>query len=410
MKKNLAILHYLPLEYYPPVTNLIDYIANEHSEDFNKVKVFTSKNIKERKEYQVKENGEWKKKTGRNATSEDIKGALNRGSRLKSFKYNIYRSPFPKETNSGLKRLLKYLHYDLFTLIRLIGYQPESLLYYESYSVWPAYIYTKFINRKCRVFIHNHEYASKEWYASTMKQVRYFHKFEEKWLYRKALWISQTNEERKKLFQKDYPYLSKDTLKIVPNYPPSSWHNVSLHKKQKSNNRILRVVYIGSLSLKNTYIKELCEWVIRQKGNIKFDIYSYIISQDANDYLSGIKNTNIEFFKSGIEYDNIPNILSKYDVGVIFYTAYSDNVINCVSNKFYEYFTCGLDIWFSKTMKSTYQHIDPKTYPAVIPIDFTKLKHFNWQKAVDKTDRNPTGEKFFCEDVYQKLVDEMVGE
>ena len=404
----LAILHYLPLEYYPPVTNFIDYIANEHSDDFNKVKVFTCKNIKARKEYKIKGKGEREKGKGEVIRSENIKGESIQVSSLKSFKFRIYRSPFPKESDSGFKRLLKYLHYNLFSLIRLISYRPDNLLYYESYSVWPAYIYTKYFNRKCRIFIHNHEYFSKKWYASTMKQVRYFHKLEEKWLYRKALWISETNEERKELFHKDYPYLSKVKLKILPNYPPSLWHKESLYKKQRTTNRALTVVYIGSLSLKNTYIKEFCEWVINQKGDIKFDIYSYNISQDTIDFLSGINNPDIKFFNNGIEYDGIPNILSKYDVGIILYKPFSLNYINNVTNKFYEYFACGLDIWFSKTMKSTYQHIEPKTYPAVIPVDFTRLKHFNWQKAVDKTGRKPTKEMYFCEDVYQELVNEIV--
>ncbi len=379
----LAILHYLPLEYYPPITNLVDTINSEHSDKFNSLKIYSTNNIKRRKTYQL--------------LAPTTNGALI-----------IKRSPFPKETDNSIIRILKYIHFNLSTLINLLIYKPNSLLYFESYSAWPTYIYTKYFNRKCKLFIHYHEYASKDWYNSTMKQVKYFHKIEKKWLYPHAQWISQTNADRLQFFHHDHPYLKEGQLKIMPNYPSTKWS-----EQHKINNTIanvipLKIVYVGSLSLKNTYIKELCEWVAQQNGKILFDIYSYNIDKNTSLFLESLESEFISYYKDGIEYNDIPKVLTKYDIGIILYKAYSDNVINCVSNKFYEYYACGLDIWFSKTMKSTYQHINPETYPRVIPIDFTRLKYFNWQKAANKNGLQKNEETFYCEDVYEKLVDELV--
>ena len=53
MLKKLAIVHYLPLEYYPPVTNLIDYLAYERKNEFDKISIYSSHNVKGRKKYQV---------------------------------------------------------------------------------------------------------------------------------------------------------------------------------------------------------------------------------------------------------------------------------------------------------------------------------------------------------------------
>jgi len=380
--KKLAILHYMPLEYYPPVTNLIDYLTNYHIDRFTEIKVYSNTNVSNRKEYEVINN-------------------------VKSL--TIFRSKFPKTSDKNLMRMFKYLYFNLYTLLSLVKNQPDKLIYFESYSAWPVYIYTKNFNKNCKVFIHCHEYFPKQWYQKNMKQVKYFHKLEKKLLYKKATWISQTNETRLKLFHNDHPYIKSEVLKIMPNYPPRSWQSqIANRKSQIANQTSQRLVYIGSLSLKNTYIKELCEWVIQQNGEVLFDIYSYNLDNETLTFLNNLKSDFISFFKNGIEYNNIPKVLGNYNVGVILYKPFSLNYINNVTNKFYEYYACGLDIWFSKSMKSTYQHISPETYPRVIPIDFTRLKYFNWQKAANKKGLQKNDETFYCEDVYEKLVEELV--
>jgi hypothetical protein len=347
----LAILHYLPLEYYPPITNLIDYLTNEHIDDFKQIKVYSTHNIKGRQAYQI--------------TDSAIELKAKRSHQLIS----LFRSPFPTEKDNSLIRLLKYLLYNIFTLLRLICYRANVLVYYESYSAWPAYVYTKFFNRNCRLFIHNHEYASKDWYSNTMKQVQYFHRLEKQSLYPRAHWLSQTNTDRLRFFHNDHPYLKKEQLRIMPNYPPKEWSKGSGYKMKgerlktqgspqtlnteptdntatqqpnlkpstsqllsssNPNSEPVKLVYIGSLSLSNTYLEGFCQWLDKQKGALQFDIYSYNLHADTIKYLDNLNSPYISFNNKGIEYADIPSLLSQYDVGIIFYKAYSENLINCV--------------------------------------------------------------------------------
>jgi hypothetical protein len=383
----LAIIHYMPLEYYPPVTNLLDTIATGHSQKFKSINVFSCGNVKGRKKYQIPQN----------KTKSTPKPTIS---------ITIKRSLFPKETDNGLIRLYKYIHFNLLTLLGLLIQRPTSLLYFESYSAWPAYIYSRFFNRNCRIFIHNHEYADKGWYNTTMHQVRYFHLLEKKWLYPRAVWNSQTNSDRLKFFHNDHPALKPKTLKVLPNYPPRSWgKNITIART--SAEHPLKVIYVGSLSFQNTYLKEFCDWVIKQNGQVQFDVYAYNLYNNVKEYLNQLQSPYINYFDKGIEYQNIPVVMSKYEVGIVFYKAYSENVINCVSNKFYEYLACGLDVWFSTIMKSTHQHITSDTIPKVIPVDFEKLDQFDWKAAIDKKDLTYQPSVYFCEEVYEELISEL---
>lgn len=169
-------------------------------------------------------------------------------------------------------------------------------------------------------------------------------------------------------------------------------------------------MYVGSLSFQNSYLKEFCNWVINQNGLIQFDIYTYNLFADVKEYLNNLASPNINYYEEGVEYKKIPMVISFYDIGIIFYKPYSANVINCVSNKFYEYLSCGLDVWFSEVMVSTHQHVTNGTYPIVIPVDFENLSQFNWQVAIDKKDKAHKPSDYYCEQVYLKLIKEITKE
>ncbi|MGQ1787101.1 hypothetical protein [Saccharicrinis sp. GN24d3] len=431
----LAILHYLPLEYYPPVTNLIDYITHERSKDL-KVKVFSCRNVKGREGYRVQGIGNRRKDIGYRSKDIGDKDLENRdkgiGNRSGDPKTNnlipkILRSPFPKETDNSIIRLLKYLHYNLFTLLNLLIYRPNALLYYESYSAWPAYIYSKFFNQKCRIFIHHHEYASKEWYSKTMKQVQYFHQLEKKWLYPRATWNSQTNEDRLQFFHQDHPGLKKEQLRILPNYPPSKWKVESLKFKVDFNADLscivpqslnaynlnpkpnplnpIKLVYVGSLSFQSTYLKELCEWVLLQNGKIQFDIYAYNLYDDVKEYLSGINSSWVNYYEEGIEYNDQPKVLAQYDVGLILYKAHNQNYTYNAPNKLFEYMACDLDVWYPDVLQGPKPYITATSYPKVVPVDFEDLENFDYTKAIDKEGLEYKPSEYFCEEVYKELVE-----
>lgn len=381
--QKLAIIHYMPLEYYPPVTNLIDYIATEHSDKFRHLKIYSCHNIKKRIPYTI---------------SSSVKG------NPKSVA-NIVRFPFPKDNESSPIRLFKYLYFNIFTIFSLILFKPDTILYYESFSVWPAWFYTKFINRNCRIFIHNHEYASPEWYQRSMRLVKQYHKLEKKWLYPKAVWISQTNEKRLSYFLMDHLGLSTSTLHILPNYPPKRWKSVAKQNIDKSDNAPLKIVYVGSLSFHSTYIKEFCEWVLKQDGKIEFHIYSYNSYSDVNSYLKSLNAKVIRFYDGGIEYMQQPAILHRYDVAVILYNPVNINYTYNAPNKLFEYLACGLDVWYPDKMKGPEPYKRDSVYPKVLSIDFENLDSFSWKAAISREGLKEEKSAYYCEEVYKELVE-----
>lgn len=391
----LAILHYMPLEYYPPVTNLIDYIANNQLANFERIEVYSCENIKNRNPY-------------------NLSTTINEAHK----KIELHRAPFPKNADNNVKRLYKYIYFNLVTLIRLVLFKPNNLLYFESYSAWPAYVYTKYVNRKCAIFIHNHEYASPEWYATTMRQVSYFHALEKKWLYPHAKWISETNNERLQLFRTDHPYLRVEQLEIMPNYPPRSWQQqvqqppsphqpLNLSTTQPLNPSTphpLKLVYVGSLSFESTYIKEFCEWIMAMKGRFELNIYAYNLHTDVHNYLTELGSLFINYYSSGIEYNEQPNILTQNQVGVILYKPHDENYTYNAPNKLFEYLACNLDVWVPENIEGPKPYITKNISPKVIPVNFEDLTQFNWEEAIKRINLTQLSNVYFCEPIYEKLI------
>jgi len=371
-KNKLHIVHYYPLEFFPPITNLLDYLSNELNE--YEIIIYTTHNNLQRKPYN-------------------------------NNKIKIVRYPFPYKTDGKLIKLYKYIIFFISTLFKIIIDKPDKLLYYESISSWPAYVYKKYINPKCKIFIHYHEYASQDWYNKYMKLVSNFHKHEKSFLYTYATWISQTNHHRLRLFHKDNQNIKSNILKIMPNYPPKSWGNENTRTKKSYN----RIVYIGSLSFESTYIKEFCYWILNQEYFI-FEIYAYNLHNDVKEYLNKVQNSKITFHNGGIEYDEIPLKLKEFDIGIILHKAFNENYKYNATNKLFEYLAIGLDVWFPDELIGCQDYVSINSFPKVIPVDFKKLNTFNWKKAINRIGLRQNKETFYCEDVYKELVEELANE
>jgi hypothetical protein len=367
--KTIAVIHFMPLEYYPPVANFLNVLPQRTDLIIN---VFTCHNIKSRIYYQQP------------------------GVRIK-------RVPFPNIKEATIIRFFKYWVFNFSTLKELVWNKPDIVYYYETYSAWPVYAYLRLFNSQARLFIHNHEYFDNNWYRKGMKLVNWYHRLEVNFLYERAEWISQTNHYRNELFAQDHPFIPASKLKVLRNFPPKTW--AELYPKRKENNsRTTRFVYIGSLSLTNTYLREFCQWIIDQNGRASFDIYSFNLHDEVVDYINKLDSEYIRIHSDGIEYNKIPKILSSFDVGVILYKAYSKNVVYCVSNKFYEYKTCGLDIWYSKDMIAIENLETPDGMPGILGIDFTQLKPIN-NYEVTKSIKRGIWILETCEHEYRKLID-----
>ncbi|MGE4569221.1 MAG: hypothetical protein AB7C90_08595 [Bacteroidales bacterium] len=365
-KTKIAILHLLPLEYYPPVTNLADLLAEVPDA---KVLLLSSHNPAGREVYR------------------------NSG-------VSIRRVVYPAYVKGALQKLFAFLSMFFSTTLALIRFKPEVLLYYEPHSAYPAYLYTRFLSRKSRLFIHYHEYyAPEEFWAPHMQSVRYFHQKECSWLYRKAEWISQTNPRRLELFAADYPFIPRERLHTLANYPPKSWYR---RAQSKSPSEKVRLLYLGALSFENTYIRPMVEFVLAHPDIVQLDIYSYNMHSDVAQYLISLQSSAVRLFREGVSYHRIPDLAAGYDIGLILYNSHNANYALNAPNKLFEYLACGLTVWVPEGQEGCRPYVQSGMNPEVRAVDFERLSMTLLLERSD-TKRNSDIVPYSCNCEYQSL-------
>ncbi|MDB5280370.1 MAG: hypothetical protein JWR61_5325 [Ferruginibacter sp.] len=365
---NLTIIHFSPLELYPPVQNFIRTMEKNTGE--NKITVFTT-------------TGTFKEL--------DLFVPFNTAIR-------IVRLGKSGQGINSFSRLHSYMLFYFGCISHLAIRRPKKILYYETISSFPAWFYRRFFNRTVELFIHYHEYTSPAEYQSGMKLTKLFHRLE-KWLYPRAKWVSHTNNYRMELFETDIYPIKITNKQVVPNYPPHAWFKrAKVHVEEP-----VKVVYTGSLSMDTMYTKEFANWVLAQNGQVTWHVYAYNITPDAKAFLESAGTNNI-VLKEGVNYGELPCILQQYDAGVVLYKGHISNYVYNAPNKVFEYCVCGLDVWFPFVMKGTFPYKTVNSYPKVIPVDFSNLKGFNMQDAVNKDRLQFIEPHYFCEEAFECLI------
>lgn len=310
------------------------------------------------------------------------------------------RSPIHTcHSDSRVLTLFKYLYFLIYTLFELLKDKPDTIIYYESISALPVYIYKRFINRRVKVAIHYHEYMTREEYEQPgMRLSAFNNSIEVKYLYNKACWISHTNKYRIDFFLKDYPLVEPSKCYTLPNYPPKDWF---VPRKENRGDGVTKLVYVGSLSRNNMYLEELCYWIDAQQGRYTIDFHSFNFHKPVVELIEKIDSPYITIYPRGVAYDDMPNVLSAYDVGLILYKATELNFKYNETNKLYEYLICGLDVWFSSTMTLIDELDKTKFAPNVVSVDFEHMDQFTppqMERVVDNSSY-----PLFAEDVYNKF-------
>ena len=300
------------------------------------------------------------------------------------------------ENINPFKRVWSYLIFYLGTLSYLIIKKPQRVLYYETISSFPAWLYRVF-NKRAELFIHYHEYTSRSEYESGMKLTKIFHRLEKR-LYPNAKWVSHTNENRMELFEHDILPVKIGNKYILPNYPPKSWRQ----EAKRENEIPVKIVYVGALSLDTMFTREFTEWVNSQNGKVTWYIYSYNITKDAKGFLQAMNSPHI-ILAEAVNYDELPRILKQYDVGIILYKGHIANYIYNAPNKLFEYLACGLDVWFPGIMQGIYPYRTINSFPKVIEVDFKNMDDFKLQNALNKEGLKLRHIGYFCEDAFFRL-------
>jgi hypothetical protein len=330
--KKLIIIHFNNIEKYPPALNLIEYLSNKNI--FDQIIIFS------------------------------------RGKLLSSnSKINFKISKSYDNSNISL-RFISYLLFYIKCLFTLFSNKPEKVIYYESLSFFPVFIYKIFFPAK-KIFCHYHEYETKEDYLKSMLLNRINHFFEKK-CYSNYDWISHTNNYRLDFFLKDNLNVNPNISHIMPNYPPKSWYS-AIENRNINKSEIINFVFVGALSFKDMYLKEFIIWILNQNGKARLTLFSNNLAKGVIEYLESLKSDFIDF-KGSVPYFDLPHVLRQYDVGVILYMCKVMNTIYCEPNKFFEYYSCGLDVWFPKEMLGMNANTEIEKRPYVIAVDFENLK------------------------------------
>ena len=371
-RDNLVIIHFQPLELYPPIQNLLS-ILNEHKHSKNIITITTSQS----------------------AISNYYPGLSES---IQIIRKNVH-------SKSRIIRLIKYINFYFFAIFKLLQLKPFKVIYFESISALPALLY-KNIYQKTELFVHYHEYTTLNEYRDGMILNRLNYFFEKRYL-KRFEWISHTNSKRMELFLNDLN--KKEILKtqIMPNYPTNKWVDEArsfFMKTPNLTNQKIKLLYIGALSFEDTYIQEICEFVLANEESYQFTIYSISYSNDVLEYLANINSVSISF-NGAINYSNIPSVLTENNIGVILYKGKVPNFIHNAPNKLFEYINGGLDVWFPTEMKGCHEYKSLHS-PKVFELDFKKievsLKDYSFEG------QNLPEKKYSAELATQNLVKKLV--
>jgi hypothetical protein len=368
--KKIAVIHFHPLELYPPVMNYIRYI--EARAIHERMVVYTI------------------------CPKEEMPLFVSHQDHIQ-----IRRYADPGASKTSLQKLWRYINFYIGVLYHLLAVKPSKILYFETISSFPALVY-KMVFKTTELYVHYHEYTSpQEMGTNGMLLTRWFHKLERK-VYPKLKWISHTNSIRMQKFIADNEGTYIANPHILPNYPPKSWHV----QRNSEIERPVRIIYIGALGMESMYVKEFAEWVISRKGEVIWDIYTMNVSKDAKQYLLSL-DTELIKFKGACNYYELPQILKNYDVGVVLYKGIIPNHVHAVSNKVFEYLACGLDVWYSQNMTGTDPYRTKDVFPKVLSVDFTALDQFEFEKALGRTGLLFQPSRYYSEEALYPLVSEL---
>ena len=276
----------------------------------------------------------------------------------------------------SLVRYFCFLNYNFLGTLILIITRPDVVLVYESLSIFPAYLYSKFFLNK-KIHIHYHEYTSIPEKNVASAYMKFLFKCEDKLLQKHT--SSQTNEERKALFLKDIPKLKKQFVSVFPNMPPKNWWTDFGQTKKPWERGKIKLVHVGVLDAETMYLEEVLQWVSQHPNELELTLFSQDVSVTARKLFSQFKSDNI-LLKSALEYNTLPQELIKHDVGIVLYKGHIPNYVFNVPNKVYEYLSCGLKVIGDKALIM----LGNSSLKGVYQIEFNNFKHFDICEAIEK--------------------------
>ena len=337
----------MPVEFFPPVMNMARYFSVQ---DQWEVSLCTNRNYRGHTDF------------------DPVNVCIVRGTH-----------PTGKK---GLARLWAYLSFHLKSTWHLVRARPDVVFHIEPHSALPVYL-ARLFGVRVPIFIHCHEYHRPSDFSQPgMRMAGWLHRIERLRLYPVAKWISQTNASRLQLFLHDHPGVNPAKLEVLPNYPPSDWWEGENRAwtRNHPNGAPVRLVYVGSLSLADTFIEDVVAWVRRQATrSFTLDIYSYNMDERTRDFLRAAAGEQVHLHENGAPYDDLPGLLRGFHAGLILYKGNTPNYVHNATNKLFEYLACGLDVIYSRQIVGVKPYATSAYRPRVIECDFRDMVAFQYE-------------------------------
>ena len=317
----VAFIHQLPLEIYPPASNALATLAGQEGWE---VRVWSSANGNRMPLYQ-------------NMTVE------------------VSRPNFPGRQWGSVARLSGFVRWHLRVARDLARWQPDAVISVEPHSALAVWIFYRILGGAARLFIHHHEYyAPSDYLKPGSRTTRICHHFEKTYLFGRAEWVSQTNETRLRMSMDDCGAITAATARVWPNYPPRGWCDRAKAAMTAAQSPVaeppLRLICVGSLSFEDTFIREVAEWVAARPGRVSLHVCGHNVRLEVWDWLASLDATNISCQPTGCAYDDLPELLVRFEVGLVLYKGNTLNFVHNVPNKAVEALVCGLEVWYPPEM------------------------------------------------------------
>lgn len=358
---SVAIVHFQPIEKYPPAMNMVRFLDGQKIE----LNVLTQ--------------------------SPEFNTPIFQSGNAKILRLTNLNS-------KGFLRKIKYLLFLIKAIVALVRNRPKHILYYESLSAIPA-LFIKYLFPGIKVLAHYHEYTSPAEYKNGMWLNRKSFAIELKMIHR-LHWISHTNADRVALFRKEFNLPNDLEIHTMANYPPKSWK--AQDPRMRNAEEPIKMVYWGALGGPTMYIEELCDWVQEQKGRVLLHLISHQCGADVREYLLSLGSEWIHLH-DGVDYNELPSLSGQYDLGVILYKGHIDNYVYNAPNKLFEYMGLGLKVWYPKTMIGISNFLKNTAIHTVRQVDFERLPTLGELEQFLSMDQGDTG-KYIAEEEYQKIL------
>lgn len=335
----VAFVHQLPLEIYPPAANALAILAAQEGWE---VRAWSS--------------------AGHSGMTAYQHPALA-----------VRRPPYPGVACGSLARLAGFARWHWRVAAELARWRPDAIIAVEPHSAMGVWFYYRLRGGRARLFIHHHEYyAPGDYLKPGNRTTRICHWFEKAGLFGRAEWVSQTNATRLRLLMADCPAVTAAKGRLWPNHPPRAWL-ARAGRKAPASGGPLRLVCVGSLSFEDTFIREVAEWVAARPGKVTLHVCGHNVRRDVWDWLASLNAAGISCQPEGCGYDDLPELLADFDVGLVLYKGNTLNFVHNVPNKAVEALVCGLEVWYPPEMAGMrdFQARHPEL--ALREVDFRRL-------------------------------------